>query len=197
MTPNSWFGEVYQLVAAMWWDASGGNCTPDTAVGMSLRSAFREATRGAEGRECMVDISQYAEILVVQDDPAEALLMREEFGDHHLANRVQVAHDVARAVAYLDGTPPFNRPAIPDLVLLDVNLPGRDGRVVLRHLRARPQTRAVPVILLTDSPEAERILQAEFLPVQGYATKPIDFARLVTVVKAIEELGFQVWRSPS
>ncbi|SDT80400.1 response regulator [Actinoplanes derwentensis] len=141
--------------------------------------------------------SEYVEILIVQDDPAEALLMREEFGDHRLVNRVQVVHDAPRALAYLDGDLPFTEPAVPDLVLLDVNLPGRDGRVVLRHLRARPATRNVPVILLTDSPAAERILRAEFLPVQGYATKPVDFACLVAVVRSIETLGFQVWRPAS
>jgi CheY-like chemotaxis protein len=141
--------------------------------------------------------SDDVEILIVQDDPAEALLMREEFGDHRLVNRVQVVHDVPRALAYLDGGLPFTEPVVPDLVLLDVNLPGRDGRVVLRRLRDRPTTRNVPVILLTDSPEAERILRAEYLPVQGYVTKPVDFACLVSVVRSTEALGFQVWRPAS
>lgn len=137
------------------------------------------------------------EILVVQDDPAEALLMREEFGERRLVNRVHVAFDVPRALAYLNGEPPFSRPAVPDVVLLDVNLPGRDGRTVLKRLRARPETATVPVILLTDSPEGERILRAEFLPVQGYAAKPVDFACLVSVVKSLESLSFQVWRPAS
>ncbi|OJF15237.1 response regulator [Couchioplanes caeruleus] len=136
----------------------------------------------------------HVELLVVQDDPAEALLMREEFAEHRLINRVQIAYDVRRALAYLDGEPPFSQPAVPAVVLLDVNLPGRDGRAVLRHLRAKPETAAVPVILLTDSPEAERILRAENLPVQGYATKPLDFACLVSVVRSLEVLGFQVSR---
>ncbi|MEU4424306.1 response regulator [Actinoplanes sp. NPDC024001] len=135
------------------------------------------------------------ELLVVQDDPAEALLMREEFGDHRLVNRVQVAHDVPRALAYLDGAAPFAQPAVPDLVLLDVNLPGHDGRTVLHRLRSRPETHDVPVVLLTDSPAAERILRAEFLPVQGYAAKPVDFACLAAIVRSLEVLGFEVWRT--
>ncbi|XVU22993.1 response regulator [Actinoplanes sp. CA-054009] len=129
------------------------------------------------------------------NDPAEALLMREDFGEHHVANQVQVVHDVRRALAYLHGDPPFIRPATPDVVLLDVNLPGHDGRTVLRDLRARPETATVPVVLLTDSPEAERILRAESLPVQGYATKPVDFACLVSIVRSMATLGFEVWRA--
>ncbi|MBG0565452.1 response regulator [Actinoplanes aureus] len=129
------------------------------------------------------------ELLVIHDDPAEAVLMREEFVEHRLTNRVRVVHDVSRALAYLDGT-------TPDVVLLDLNLPGRDGRTVLGHLRAHPATAAVPVILLTDSPEAERILRAEGLPVQGYATKPVDFACLTSVVKSLSGIGFEVWREP-
>jgi CheY-like chemotaxis protein len=135
------------------------------------------------------------ELMVVQDDPAEALLMIEEFDEHRLINRVHVAHDVPRALAYLDGDPPYTRPAVPDVVLLDVNLPRRDGRTVLRHLRSRPETASVPVILLTDSPAAERILRAEFLPVQGYVAKPVDFACIVSVVKSLENLGFEVRRA--
>ncbi|WP_328471405.1 response regulator [Actinoplanes sp. NBC_00393] len=128
------------------------------------------------------------ELLVVHDDPAEALLMQEEFDENRLINRVRVVHDVPRALAYLER-------AVPDVVLLDLNLPGRDGRLVLSHLRARPETAAVPVLLLTDSPEAERILRAEGLPVQGYATKPVDFACLVAVVKSLGTLGFEFFRA--
>ncbi|WP_229075850.1 response regulator [Actinoplanes sp. DH11] len=137
----------------------------------------------------MSDGNVHVEILVVQDDPAEALLMHAEFDDHRLVNRVHVAHDVRRALAHLAAGPP-----IPDVVLLDVNLPGRDGREVLRHLRSRADTRNVPVVLLTDSPVAERILRTEMLPVQGYAAKPVDFPCLVSVVRSLEVLGFEVWR---
>ncbi|BAL88221.1 putative response regulator receiver domain protein [Actinoplanes missouriensis 431] len=141
--------------------------------------------------------TESVELLIVQDDPAETLLMQEEFGEHHLVNRVCVAHDVRRALAYLDGSPPFTDAGRPDLVLLDLNLPGRDGRAVLRHLRSRPETAGVPVVLLTHSPAAERILRAERLPVQGYAIKPVDFACLTTVVRSLDTLGFQVWRAAS
>ncbi|MFF0380335.1 response regulator [Actinoplanes missouriensis] len=88
------------------------------------------------------------------------------------------------------GSTPFARPGRPDLVLLDLNLPGGDGRMVLRHIRADPATAAVPVVLLVDSPAAEEILRAESLQVQGYAVKPIDFDRLVAIVGSLTELGF-------
>lgn len=134
------------------------------------------------------------ELLLVQDDPADVLLMSDDFLTHKVANRVQIASNAAIALSYLQGTTPFTRPGRPDLVLLDLNLPGRDGRDVLRYLRANPATAAVPVVLLVDSPAAADILRSEFLPVQGYLLKPVDFNCLVTVVRSLQNLGFQFVR---
>ncbi|SNY25439.1 response regulator [Paractinoplanes atraurantiacus] len=135
------------------------------------------------------------DILLVQDDPAEALLLADELVTHKVVNKVQAAYDAPTALAYLNGTSPFGRPGTPDLVLLDVKLPGRDGRVILDRLRTLPAAQEVPVILLTDSPEAERILRQEQLPVQGYVAKPVDFACLMTIVRSIDSLGLQVLKS--
>ncbi|MEU4690569.1 response regulator [Actinoplanes sp. NPDC023714] len=134
------------------------------------------------------------ELLLIQDDPADVLLMSDDFLTNKLTNRVQIASNAAIALAYLAGTTPFTRPGRPDLVLLDLNLPGRDGRVVLRRIRADPATASVPVVLLVDSPAAEEILRAELLPVQGYVVKPVDFDRLVAVVRSLNDLGFQILR---
>jgi CheY-like chemotaxis protein len=133
-------------------------------------------------------------ILLVQDDVADAVLMSDELEAHKVANRVELVRDTATALAYLEGTASYTRPGRPDLVLLDLNLPGRGGRVVLRRLRAGPETASVPVILLVDSPAAKQIVSAEFLPVQGYAYKPVVFERLVAIVQSLDDLGFQFRR---
>ncbi|KUL22823.1 response regulator [Actinoplanes awajinensis] len=143
----------------------------------------------------MADSAGRIEILLVQDDPADALLLSDDLGIHKVVNKVQVAHDVTTALAYLMGTAPFIRPAVPDLVLLDLNLPGRNGRVLLERLRADPITVAIPVILLVDSPAAEQIVRAQFLPVQGYVVKPVDFDRLALIVRSLDGLGFQFVRT--
>lgn len=140
-------------------------------------------------------MADQVEFLLVQDDPADEILLRDELAAHKVVNRVQVAHSVTTALAYLDGRPPFDEPGSPDVVLLDLNLPGRDGRHVLRRLRSAPSDAAVPVILLTDSPATEQILRTERLPVQGYAGKPVDFECLVAVVKDVQSLGVQFLRA--
>lgn len=136
------------------------------------------------------------EILLVQDDPADRLLVRDDFAAHKVANHLEAVSDAATALAYLDGSAPFGAAHVPDLVLLDVNLPGRDGRMVLRRLRSAPETVETPVVLLVDSSAAEQILRSENLPVQGYARKPVDFDCLVSIVRRIRSLGFEVLRSP-
>lgn len=138
----------------------------------------------------MAESVGHVELLFAQDDPADTLLMADELALHKVVNRLRVAHDVATALAHLTGTAPADRPGVPGLVLLDLNLPGRDGRTLLRLLRASPATATVPVVLLVDSPAAEQILRAENLPVQGYAAKPVDFERLVAIVKSFDDLGF-------
>lgn len=140
-------------------------------------------------------MSKPAEFLLVQDDPADELLIRDELAVHKVVNRVHVAHSVPAALAYLDARPPFEQRSVPDVVMLDLALPGGDGRGVLRRLRSSAATAGVPVILLVDSPVGEQILRSERLPVQGYATKPVDFEDLVALVRDVRTLGFQFLRS--
>ncbi|WP_199516667.1 response regulator [Nucisporomicrobium flavum] len=135
------------------------------------------------------------EFLLVQDDPAEVLFLRETWELHKVANPVHAVRDVRQARAYLDREPPYETARPPDVVLLDLNLPGHDGRRLLRQLRERPDTAHTPVIILVDSSAAEHIVRAEFLPVQGYATKPVDFACLTAIVRGLESTAFMVLRS--
>jgi CheY-like chemotaxis protein len=134
------------------------------------------------------------QFLLVQDDPADELFTREAFDMHKLRNALHAVPNAGRALSFLDRSGPYADAPVPDVVLLDLNLPGTDGRQVLRRLRSDPITAEVPVVLLVDSPIAEEILRTEDLPVQGYAIRPIGFARLTDIVRALPKLGFMVTR---
>ncbi|GAB1692937.1 response regulator [Krasilnikovia sp. M28-CT-15] len=131
------------------------------------------------------------EFLLVQDDPPEELYIREMLETHKVLNRVHIVRTVPQALAFLRRDPPYAHVPAPDVILLDINLPGRDGRHLLRHLGNHPAA-VMPVVLLVDSPVAERILRRENLPVQGYATKPVDLACLSSVVRSLDSLAFVV-----
>ncbi|MEV6844611.1 response regulator [Actinoplanes sp. NPDC051411] len=135
-----------------------------------------------------------AEFLLVQDDVADELFLREILESHRVLNTLHAVRDVATASAYLDGSAPYRAPGRPDLILLDLNLPGRDGRAFLAKVRADPVTAGTPVILLADSPVAEQILRGQGLPVQGYARKPVDFEALAEIVRSQASFGFEVRR---
>ncbi|PRY20178.1 response regulator [Pseudosporangium ferrugineum] len=137
------------------------------------------------------------EFLLVQDDPAEELYLREMWETHKVLNRVHAVHDARRAVDFLQRRPPYESAPVPDVVLLDLSLPGHDGRHLLQWLRDRPETGDLPVVVLVDSPAAEWIVRREALPVQGYVTKPVDFARLTDIVRTLESAAFLVVARPS
>jgi CheY-like chemotaxis protein len=142
----------------------------------------------------MASDGRLVELLLVQDDVADELFLREILESHRVVNPLHAVRDVATASAYLDGAAPYGAPGRPDLILLDLNLPGRDGRVFLAKLREDPVTAGIPVILLTDSPVAEQILRRQDLPVQGYARKPVDFEALAEIVRSQVAFGFEVRR---
>lgn len=134
------------------------------------------------------------EFLVVQDDPVEEIYARETFETYKVLNRFHTVQTVRQAKAFLHRQAPYEGAPAPDVILLDLNLPGHDGRHLLRHL-ADHQDAVAPVILLVDSPAAEHILRRENLPVQGYAVKPIDLDCLTSVVQSLDSLAFMVLRA--
>lgn len=142
----------------------------------------------------MTSGGRLAEFLLVQDDVADELFLREILESYSVVNPLHAVRDVATAYAYLDGTAPYRAPSRPDLILLDLNLPGRDGRTLLAKVRADPVTADTPVILLADSPVTEQILRGQRLPVQGYARKPVDFETLAEIIRSLTAFGFEVRR---
>lgn len=134
-------------------------------------------------------------ILLVEDDPGDVLLTREAFADHKVRNRLTVCTDGRDALAYLGGRGRYAGAPTPDLILLDLNLPGGvDGRDVLTGLARDPALRDIPVVVLTNSLAERDILRARQLSVADYVCKPVDFARLVEVVQLIERLALVVVR---
>ena len=140
--------------------------------------------------------AQPIEILLVEDDPGDVLLTREAFTDNKLRNRLIVFGDGREALCYLRRQDPFRDATRPDLILLDLNLPGLDGRDLLTALASDPELADVPVVVLTNSLAERDILRSRELSVTDYVAKPVDFFRLIDIVKRVEQFAVSVVRIP-
>ena len=136
------------------------------------------------------------EVLLVEDDPGDVLMTREAFEEHRVGNRLNVVSDGVDALAYLRKEDPFRSAVRPDLILLDLNLPKRDGREVLKEIKTDLSLRQIPVVVLTTSQADEDVLRSYQLHANAYVTKPVDFERFITVVKQIDEFFISVVRLP-
>ncbi|WP_260723003.1 response regulator [Dactylosporangium roseum] len=137
------------------------------------------------------------EILLVEDDPGDVLITREAFADHKVRNRITVCTDGADALRFLHRRPPHAGAVRPDIILLDLNLPGIDGRDVLEAIHADPSLSRIPVVILTSSNAEEDFLRGIELRVDTYIRKPVDFASLIHVVRRIEAFYISVERAVS
>lgn len=126
-------------------------------------------------------------VLLVEDDPGDVLITREAFAED-LHNRLDVATTAAGALARLRLEPPYHDDPRPDLVLLDLNLPGRDGREVLAEITSDPVLRDIPVVVLTSSRAEADIVRSIRLRAEAYITKPVDFAQVAEAVRQIDRL---------
>jgi CheY-like chemotaxis protein len=137
------------------------------------------------------------EILLVEDDPGDVLLIRESFADHKVGNQLSVVSDGVEAMAYLRGEGEYANRTRPDLVLLDLNLPRKNGSEVLAEIKADPDLTTIPVVVLTTSESEQDILSSYRLHASAYITKPADFDRFRDVVHQIDEFFVGVVRLPS
>jgi CheY-like chemotaxis protein len=136
------------------------------------------------------------EVLLVEDDPGDVLMTREAFEEHKLRNRLNVVSDGVAALAYLRRLAPYTDAVRPDLVLLDLNLPKRDGREVLAEIKADDELRHIPVVVLTTSQADEDVLCSYQLYANAYVTKPVDFDKFINVVRRIDEFFVSVVKLP-
>ncbi|MDP9799063.1 CheY-like chemotaxis protein [Catenuloplanes nepalensis] len=136
------------------------------------------------------------EVLLVEDDPGDVLMTQEAFDEHKLRNRLTVVSDGAEALAYLRQEGKHENAVLPDLILLDLNLPRRDGREVLQEIKRDEKLRRIPVVVLTTSQADEDILRSYQLHANAYVTKPVDFDRFIAVVRQIDEFFVSVVKLP-
>ena len=136
------------------------------------------------------------EILLVEDSAADVGLTVEAFKDAKIQNRMSVVEDGVEAMAFLRREGSHARAPRPDLILLDLNLPRKDGRQVLKEIKDEPTLRNIPVVVLTTSKGEEDVLRAYDLHANCYVKKPVDFNRFMEVVKSIESFWLTVVTLP-
>jgi CheY-like chemotaxis protein len=137
------------------------------------------------------------DILLVEDNPGDVRLTREALSDAKVLNRLTVAVDGVEALAALRRQGRFANAPRPDIILLDLNLPRKDGRAVLAEIKKDPDLRRIPVIVLTTSKAEEDVLHTYDLHANCYIAKPLDLEQFITVVKSIEDFWFTVAKLPS
>jgi CheY-like chemotaxis protein len=137
------------------------------------------------------------QILLVEDSPDDILLTEEALHDAKIANTLHSVMDGEEAMRFLRGEGEHAGAPRPDVMILDLNLPKKDGREVLREVKADPELRQIPVIVLSTSGAAEDILGAYDQHVNAYVQKPVDFDEFIRAVRAIEEFWLSIVRLPN
>lgn len=135
-------------------------------------------------------------ILLVDDSPGDIALIAEAFREWRSANEVAVLEDGEQALQYLRQEGRFAGEPRPDLILLDLNLPKRDGREVLQEIKSSPEFRDIPVVILTTSNAEQDVLQAYQLHANCYLTKPLDTEEFIGRIRAIEDFWCMQVRLP-
>jgi CheY-like chemotaxis protein len=137
------------------------------------------------------------EVLLVEDDPGDVLMTREAFEDNKVRNSLHVVSDGVEAVEFLRREGRHADAPRPDLILLDLNLPRKDGREVLEEIKADEDLRRIPVVVLTTSEAEEDVLRSYHLHANAYVTKPVDFEQFINVVRHIDEFFVSVVKLPT
>ena len=137
------------------------------------------------------------EILLVEDNPGDVRLTMEALKEGRLLNHVSVAEDGVEALAFLRQKGKYADEARPDLILLDLNLPKKDGREVLAEIKEDPELRHIPVVVLTTSTAEQDVLRTYDLHANCYINKPVDFEQFIEVVKSVGDFWFSVVILPS
>jgi CheY-like chemotaxis protein len=136
------------------------------------------------------------EVLLVEDDADDVLLTREALKDSKVIVSMAVADDGDVALDRLRRKPPFQDAPLPDLILLDLNLPRVSGREVLKELKADPEFKKIPVVVLTTSAADTDILKCYDLGANCYITKPVDFEQFQRIIKVIDEFWLTIVKLP-
>ncbi|MBV8087259.1 MAG: response regulator [Chloroflexi bacterium] len=148
------------------------------------------------GRNQISNGAEAIDILLVEDSPSDVDLTREALEDAKVRNTLHVAQDGVEALEFLRRTGRHAGAPRPDLILLDLNLPKKDGREVLADIKADPELKSIPVVILTTSEAEQDILRTYSLHANCYITKPVDLEQFITVVRSIENFWLVVVKLP-
>ncbi len=136
------------------------------------------------------------EILLVEDNPGDIRLTREALKDAKLLNNLSVCTDGVEAMAFLRREGEYSDSPRPDLILLDLNMPKKDGREVLAEIKDDPRFKRIPVVMLSTSTAQNDVLNSYDLHANCYITKPVDMEQFITVVKTIEDFWLTIVKLP-
>ena len=136
-------------------------------------------------------------ILLVEDNPGDIRLTREAFKDGKIKNTLNVVMDGEEAIQYLRKTDAHKGAETPDIILLDLNLPKKDGREVLVEIKNDPVLKSIPVIILTTSSAQQDISNTYSNHANCYIMKPVDFSQFITVIRTIEDFWLSIVKLPS
>lgn len=137
------------------------------------------------------------EILLVEDNPGDVRLTQEAFKDGKMLNKLHVVEDGMEALAFLKREGKYISAPRPELILLDLNLPRKDGRDVLAEIKADRDLKRIPVVILTTSRSEEDILRSYDLNANCYITKPLELDKFIEIVKSIEDFWLTIVKLPT
>jgi len=143
-----------------------------------------------------LDFERAVEILLVEDNPGDVRLTQEVFKEGTVRNRLSVAWNGEEALAFLHREGRFASASRPDIIVLDLNLPRKDGREVLAEIKSHPDLKRIPVIILTTSQAESDLLASYNLHANCYIVKPVDLAHFIEVVKKVESFWLQLVKLP-
>lgn len=141
-------------------------------------------------------VGRPVDILLVEDNPGDVMLVEEVLGDSKIRNTLHVVSDGEQAMEFVRRQGEHARAPRPDLILLDLNLPRKSGREVLREIKSDPDLKSIPVVVLTSSKSEEDVIKSYELYVNAYILKPVDFHQFVKVMQGIEDFWFLIVKLP-
>jgi chemotaxis family two-component system response regulator Rcp1 len=141
-------------------------------------------------------LPKHIEILLIEDSPADVLLTREAFEESRIFNTIHVAEDGVQAMDFLYKRGDYASAPRPNLILLDLNLPRKNGREVLAEIKADPELKSIPIVVLTTSNADEDILKAYDLNANCYVVKPMGFDNFMQAMQSIRHFWFSIVTLP-
>jgi len=142
------------------------------------------------------DESPPVEILLVEDNPGDYRLTKEALHEGKVYNNLHWTKDGVEAIDFLKRRGKYDKAPRPDIILLDLNLPKKDGREVLSEIKQDPALRSIPVVILTTSKAEEDVLKSYHLHANCYVTKPVDLEKFIVVVQSIDRFWLTVVTLP-